>query len=114
MLTAESFGASLFSPAFQLFVYLWFGLLPFSQHNLTQHKVYYFSEVVLGEHVVGTDPDCEDRRCAPRRIKRRVSKVIVHENWRNSSVDETLKKYDIALLRLEEKVPLFSESPKVL
>ena len=38
-------------------------------------------EVVLGEHVVGTDPDCDEKICAPKTISRKVKKSIIHEDW---------------------------------
>ena len=74
-----------------------------------------FSEVVFGEHVVGRDPDCngggEKRKCAPKRLTRKVAKFKAHEKFTNTKGNN---KYDIALLRLEKEVPLFSENPKVL
>jgi hypothetical protein len=73
----------------------------------------FFSEVVLGEHVVGRDPDCngggEKRKCAPKKLTRQVAKFKTHEKF-----TITGRGYDIALLRLEKEVPLFSENPKVL
>ena len=73
-----------------------------------------FSEVVLGEHKVGRDPDCnggaEKRKCAPKRLTRKVAKFKTHEKFTYTKGN----KYDIALLRLEKEVPLFSDNPKVL
>jgi hypothetical protein len=64
--------------------------------------------------VVGRDPDCngsgEKRKCAPRRLTRKVAKYKTHEKFTNAKGND---KYDIALLRLEKEVPLFSENPKV-
>ena len=75
----------------------------------------FFSEVVLGEHVVGRDPDCnggaEKRKCAPKRLTRKVAKFKTHEKFTTTKGNN---KYDIALLRLEKEVPLFSDNPKVL
>ena len=44
--------------------------------------------MLLGEHIVGRDPDCTstggERKCAPKRIVRRVQKFKLHEKWQNS------------------------------
>ena len=67
--------------------------------------------------MVGRDPDCigspggEKRRCAPKRLTRKVIKFKTHEKFTNTTGNN---KYDIALLRLEKEVPLFSDNPKVL
>ena len=74
-----------------------------------------FSEVVLGEHVVGTDPDCSRKTptfCNPKKITRIVDikkDVIVHENY------ATPKRYsnDIALIRINEAIPLHEEDPTI-
>ena len=67
---------------------------------------------MFGEHVVGTDPDCKTERglkkCSPKVITRTVSKTIVHENYNTKD-----NKNDIALLRLNESVPLFNENPMI-
>ena len=73
----------------------------------------FFSEIVLGEHTVNQDPDCDERfkdRCNPPVIKRRVKKIISHENF-----DRNDKNYanDVALVRLDEAVPLYLEEPKI-
>ena len=71
-----------------------------------------FREVVLGEWRLSTNPDCTSsngrKTCSPKKITRKVKKVIKHENF-----DKTQLKNDIALLRLDEAVPLSSENPKV-
>ena len=72
-----------------------------------------FREVVLGEHTIGTDPDCEETPagaefCAPKIIKRKVAKSILHEDWNPKTIEN-----DIALLRLDVPVPLYSDGPKL-
>ena len=67
--------------------------------------LFIFREVVLGEHTVGTDPDCG---ACPKVIKRKVEKVILHEDWNPITIEN-----DIALLRLDESVPLFDEDPNI-
>jgi len=71
-------------------------------------------EVVLGEHVVGKDPDCPRQKsagsCNAPVIRRRINgntDIILHESYdkRNNF------KNDIALIRMNEPVPLFQESP---
>ena len=69
-----------------------------------------FSEVVLGEHVVGTDPDCSgDDNCFPSIIKRNISEFIWHEDYSGAPEERN----DIALLRLESEVPLVWENRKI-
>ena len=71
-----------------------------------------FREVVLGEHDTRTDPDCPKESqgtiCAPKKITRKVAEIIKHENFGgNPSAPDN----DIALIRLNEPVPLYSEDP---
>jgi len=64
-------------------------------------------EIVLGEHNTRKDPDCET---CPKKITRKAGKIIVHENYSNSDeVSAETYRNDIALIRLNESVPLFSE-----
>ena len=74
-----------------------------------------FSEVVLGEHTTDKDPDCQQKKgpgqsgkCFPKKITRTVEKVIKHEDYK-SVFGEPVN--DIALIRLSEPVPLYSEDP---
>ena len=63
----------------------------------------------LGEYVMGenSDPDCTQRRvCAPKKITRKIDKIIIHEGFSASQ-----RENDIALIRLEKPVPLHTESP---
>jgi len=67
-------------------------------------------EVVLGEHVVGKDPDCNRKgdKCNPPVIKRDIDAnrdIIVHEGYD----PKAQFKHDIALIRMDEGVPLFQE-----
>ena len=65
---------------------------------------------MLGEHDTRTDPDCPKQSghspCGPKKITRKIAEVIKHENFggRPSAPDN-----DIALIRLNEPVPLYSE-----
>ena len=49
----------------------------------------YSSEIVLGEHELGRDPDCQkfkgSEMCSPPKITRTVAKVIVHEKYVGTS-----------------------------
>ena len=70
-----------------------------------------FSEVVLGEHDFGKDEDCDalGRFCSAPIIKRKINvkrDVIVHEKF---NVGGNLEN-DIALIRIEEVVPLHQEN----
>ena len=70
-------------------------------------------EIILGEHDVRQDPDpkgCETnpkKKCFPKRIVRGVAKIIKHEGY-GGRVPKL--KNDIALIRLDEPVPLFREN----
>ena len=70
-----------------------------------------FREVVLGEHDTRTDPDCPKNSqsiCAPKKITRKIAEVIKHETFGgNVNAPDN----DIALIRLNEPVPLYSEDP---
>ena len=70
-----------------------------------------FSEVVLGEHDFGKDEDCDahGRYCSAPVIRRKINvikDVIVHEKF---NVKGNLEN-DIALIRIEEAVPLHQEN----
>ena len=61
------------------------------------------SEVVLGDHDLSTDPDCQgsDKISCWKPVQRfdiRPSDVTVHENWNPNKV--VVEGYDIALVRL--------------
>ena len=71
----------------------------------------HFREVELGEHKVGINPDCSDQGfCAPEKITRCITnpekQIIVHEGFNKRTGAN-----DIALIRLNEPVPLFTEDP---
>ena len=70
-----------------------------------------FREVVLGEYIVGIDPDCPflngKRTCAPPKITRKVAKTIVHEDYKPNLPFPN----DIALIRFDKAVPLHQENP---
>ena len=77
--------------------------------------LYILREIVLGEFEVYKDPDCD--RC-PGNITRKVDKsnFIVHENWnwtKNSEINAGTFRSDIALIRLNEPVPLHSENSTI-
>ena len=72
-----------------------------------------FSEVILGEQDFGKDEDCNylDSRglCSAPIIKRKINvnrDVIIHERYDETGNTE----YDIALIRIEEAVPLHQEN----
>ena len=78
-------------------------------------------EVVLGDHNINTDPDCNlsggrkkcdcsKHQCAPPKITRNITskdQIIVHEDY-----DPIKVRNDIALVRLNEPVPLFKDDPQ--
>ena len=69
---------------------------------------FFYSEVVLGEHRVDTDPDCSGKgQCSPPKITRGIKEIITHEGYDEKSN----YKHDIALIRLDQEVTLNSEDP---
>lgn len=65
---------------------------------------------MVGEYVVGVDPDCDERgSCSPPIQKFGVEKVIVHDEW-DSSRRGFRKGNDIALVRLDGLITLFTVS----
>ena len=54
----------------------------------------FYREVILGDYVIGTNPDCTRNTCAPRTVTRKVGKIIIHGQYSQSN-----KKNDIALIR---------------
>ena len=71
-------------------------------------------EVVLGEHVIGKEIDCNRNydRCNPPVIKRKINHttdIVVHEAYDK----EDGYKNDIALIRINDPVPFFQEDPEI-
>jgi len=71
-------------------------------------------EVVFGEHVVGKDPDCNRDKsiCNPSVIRRNIDStrdITVHEGYDAKQA----YKHDIALIRINNPVPLFQENPQI-
>ena len=69
----------------------------------------------MGELKLGSDPDCNQMKtnCAPKRITREITsdnQIIVHESY-TVSTDTLIN--DIALIRLNEAVPLYAEDPSI-
>ena len=78
----------------------------------------YFREIVLGETIVGEDPDCWGRgspsKCLTGIIKRYISKIIVHDDYSEAPNKQEYTglpdtQNDIALIRVDRPIPLFSE-----
>ena len=72
-----------------------------------------FSEIVLGEYIVNQDPDCDETNtnCNPTVIRRGIKKIIVHQNYEKHKNEAIQFANDIALIRLDQSVPLNSEDP---
>jgi hypothetical protein len=79
----------------------------------TNFYLCFFREVVLGEHIVGRDPDCQivngKKTCAPSKITRKVAKTFIHEDYQTQPPFPN----DIALIRLDEAVPLHQENSTI-
>ena len=74
-----------------------------------------YRHVVLGEYDVRRDPDCcrncNGNKCAAKKIIRGIAEIIPYESYQaNGNAQE---KNDIALIRLNESVPLFQDGPKL-
>ena len=65
-----------------------------------------FREIVLGEHVVGQNPDCNRYGCLAKTFTRSVQKYKLHENYNSSIIGGP---YDLALIRLNQSVPMFND-----
>ena len=58
---------------------------------------------------MGRDPDCVETKCNPPAIRRGIEKIIVHENYDQRSNFAN----DIALIRLDNAVPIYFEDPDI-
>ena len=78
-----------------------------------------FRQISLGDHNLVTDPDCGEEtcdcnevECAAPSVRRKITsedQIIIHENY-NPNAQNNIEN-DIALVRLNEPVPLFTEDP---
>jgi len=68
------------------------------------------SEIVLGEHDVTTDPDCDFSGCVAKKVTKKPKEIIVHPGY-NDRRPTSL--FDIALIRLDDKVELFEGNSQV-
>ena len=81
---------------------------------VSNNNISVFREIVFGEHTVGTDPDCiNGGLCSAKKITRKPDQIIIHEDYLYyGSTDGFYNLNDIALIRLNESVPLYSEDPE--
>ena len=42
--------------------------------------------------MVGADPDCDEKICAPKTIRRKVTKSIIHENWNTTGYPKRIQR----------------------
>ena len=78
-------------------------------HNIHLNIICIFSHIIVGEHVLGVDPDCTKvggfaKLCNPNKIKVNIANVTIHEDY-----DPINNANDIALIRLDTLVPLHNE-----
>ncbi|XP_017775048.1 PREDICTED: serine protease easter [Nicrophorus vespilloides] len=66
--------------------------------NMTNFRIH---DVILGDHDVDTDPDCEKEVCAAPMQKIKISKVISHPKYNNPKLQN-----DIAIIILEKPAEL--------
>ena len=72
----------------------------------------------MGEHVIGTDPDCNKRKtfCNPKAIRRTIKEkdIIVHEGFDRVKIGKVTNLInDIALIRIDERIPLYQDDPTI-
>ena len=70
-------------------------------------------EIILGEHTILNDPDCTtgpNGKCLAPIYKRKPAEIIVHENY-DQNVTTSLN--DLALIRVDKMMPLFSENSTI-
>jgi hypothetical protein len=67
---------------------------------------FFFSQVVVGEHVLKQNPDCRPRRdfCLPEPQTLTIEKVISHPKFDSEKYWEG---YDIALVRVRGNIKLY-------
>ena len=70
-----------------------------------------FRKIILGEHTLGTDPDCMSVRgrimgCTNPIINRKAAEIILHPNY---NVSVQISPHDIALIRVDEIIPFYAE-----
>lgn len=68
-------------------------------------------KIILGEHTLGTDPDCLSVRgrivgCTNPIINRKAAEIFLHPNY---NVSVKIGPHDIALIRVDEIIPLYGE-----
>merc|ERR1719412_1319620 len=63
-------------------------------------------EIRFGEHDLTKNPDCaaDAEECAAPFVSRRPAKILVHESYNG----RTTSRGDIALIRLDEMLPLYT------
>ena len=73
-------------------------------------NIFHFSNVLIGEHVLGINPDCTDAiSCLPSVQDIEVESVSVHEDWSRINVGQG---NDLALVRLARPAVLSYVSKK--
>ena len=70
-----------------------------------------FRKIILGEHTLGTDPDCMSVGgrivgCTDPIINRKAAQVFLHPNY---NISVKIGPHDIALIRVDEIIPLYGE-----
>ena len=80
-------------------------------HWIVRVYLFHFRKVILGDYNLSENPDCEKqgyrKLCAPPKIVRNIEKTIVHENYATDPSN------NIALIRMDEIVPLHSEDASI-
>ena len=67
--------------------------------------------MILGAHTLGTDPDCMSVGgrivgCTDPIINRKAAQVFLHPNY---NISVKIGPHDIALIRVDEIIPLYGE-----
>jgi len=73
-------------------------------------------EVILGDYVLdpNSDPDCTRNACAPKRLTKKIQKIIKHDQFAEKpGTNPQQYKNNIALIKLQDPAPLHNENPTI-
>ena len=72
--------------------------------------------MILGDYVLdpNSDPDCTRNACAPKRLTKKIQKIIKHDQFAEKpGTNPKQYRNNIALIKLQDPVPLLNENPTI-
>ena len=72
--------------------------------------------MILGDYVLdpNSDPDCTRNACAPKRLTKKIQKIIKHDQFAEKpGTNPKQYRNNIALIKLQDPVPLHNENPTI-